>query len=303
MSAAALAGLIVCLLFLQRGVEQYGVQRQTFKTYPTNRENPDWTTTVIYEGPTPWHLLGPAIGIGAAAGVLVALAFGKRLALLGIWLLLCAAVVGLWARSQRTRDYAVWHRYQMKGDGLHDASVSVASVKGGLSVNIGKQVFLDGPVGSRNRKVIESSLALPNPMLYWARHRHPSSLKYPALAAAASPYRVLKGGFAYHRQTGSQPPFKLSFDSTRFVAPHWALGAPLAVPPLLWGLGMWRRWRRTRRGLCAACGYDLRESRDRCPECGKPIPPRRPGRRLDALRFRGTRTQPPQGPQPQEKPR
>jgi hypothetical protein len=47
----------------------------------------------------------------------------------------------------------------------------------------------------------------------------------------------------------------------------WLLSAPL-IPPAWW---VWRR-RKTRRsersGLCTNCGYDLRATPNRCPECG-----------------------------------
>jgi hypothetical protein len=50
--------------------------------------------------------------------------------------------------------------------------------------------------------------------------------------------------------------------------PHWASVAATGALPTWFTLLYVRRKRRRTSGSCRACGYDLRASPDRCPECG-----------------------------------
>ncbi len=55
------------------------------------------------------------------------------------------------------------------------------------------------------------------------------------------------------------------------LVPCWLAAFVLTILPAVW-VARWRRRRSARRrlaaGLCPSCGYDLRESHGRCPECG-----------------------------------
>ena len=73
------------------------------------------------------------------------------------------------------------------------------------------------------------------------------------------------------------PPFKL-FDRMveyKLLFPYWLAAVICAVWPAFWAARASRSRRRRirlRRGCCPHCGYDLRASPVRCPECGRPSP-------------------------------
>jgi predicted amidophosphoribosyltransferase len=48
----------------------------------------------------------------------------------------------------------------------------------------------------------------------------------------------------------------------------------LLLPPAVWLNGLRKTRRAKRLGLCPSCGYDLRASPERCPECGVTVPGR-----------------------------
>lgn len=69
------------------------------------------------------------------------------------------------------------------------------------------------------------------------------------------------------------PPSRMVFDHTLWTVrvEFWLPAVVLLVPAAVWG-DRWRRRRhragRVAAGLCLRCGYDLRASPGRCPECG-----------------------------------
>ena len=69
-------------------------------------------------------------------------------------------------------------------------------------------------------------------------------------------------GFVYETDKTGRSPY------TALAVPWWAIAALPATSAAL-AIASWTRSRRRRKlGRCPSCGYDLRATPDRCPECG-----------------------------------
>ena len=71
---------------------------------------------------------------------------------------------------------------------------------------------------------------------------------------------------------------KLGFTAGRWSV-SWAVGVPYwfvalvsGLPPIVYARRAMRRRRLAMAGCCRRCGYDLRASSGRCPECGQSMP-------------------------------
>jgi hypothetical protein len=166
-------------------------------------------------------------------------------------LLLCVAIVGLWAQSYR-KPYA--HPYDRKGP----VYCEVRSERGKFI-----SVTVKGP---RPQRQAWSWLLVGDPP-------RPRGTFYPAAGEVYGfgplVIRTGMGSMSYGATLAG--PDVASGLPYRFVAiAYWLPALVTAMLPAAWMIrrGSRRRARRQAMGLCPACGYDLRATPGRCPECG-----------------------------------
>jgi hypothetical protein len=168
-------------------------------------------------------------------------------------LLLCVAVCVLWVRSYFVWEMAALDTHARDDEYTTRTRWSLGSVYGRLSLKvkaIRDRVALasaPGEVGGARWRYAGNAAGTMGIFGWWETHR----------LFVVFEDEIDPGGHA---------------ESRRYVfVPYWALVLLFAIAPI----GMaWKRRRRGRRhsaGLCPACGYDLRATPDRCPECGAAV--------------------------------
>ena len=168
-------------------------------------------------------------------------------------LLLCVAVCVLWVRSHRVRDELAW----VDRHTLPHGSLS-RQTRSGIVVERGEV-----SVGHSSRTWDSDSMPMENePDFSWTAEPTGGP---PLTITGLSVWRRM--GFAYHRDLSKMGTF-YTFDSREVVFPFWGLALVLAALPVAFAGSRVRTSSRRRRSLCPSCGYDLRASPGRCPECG-----------------------------------
>jgi hypothetical protein len=160
-------------------------------------------------------------------------------------LLLLAAVVVMWVRSYFRHDTYAWYSDYPARKHWH-----VESSLGGLDLCCSQGYPTDMLQGYRGRPVSD-----------WERE---------GLLGDVFNYngrRIARGVAGFWRAHMPRGPTRTA--ETRFWGlPYWFLFALTAPAPLVMAVRRRRRRRRREKGQCLACGYDLRATPERCPECG-----------------------------------
>ena len=169
---------------------------------------------------------------------------------------LCLASLTLWARSYTGSD-SITRRWMTAADAHHSQHQSQE-----IQWTAGQMRFLVRHDTSFFPAHLTEDAARPR----WSYFRYGKGhIGWDAPPATTTWNRL---GFAAW-ETGWSASFADSQDRV-WAIPAWLLCAALAILPAVWVYGAYRRHRRRLIGRCIACGYDLRATPDRCPECGKP---------------------------------
>ena len=206
--------------------------------------------------------------LGIVASAVAALACAASLAA-------GAAAAVLWARSYWFGDRIDVNEQTVRAGNATDTTVTVLSGRGMVSVMVQQRtfnpvaqplVFMTGPDG----RMVPAPPAPPPPpppdsrVRTWGR----SPMQARTMHLLRDTFWQKLGFRRWTENPRQGTGAGITQGGVRF--PYWLVVLLSGVFPAAWLLGrrQVRRRRRRRAGLCASCGYDLRATPGRCPECG-----------------------------------
>lgn len=182
-------------------------------------------------------------------------------------LLLCVAALVLWVRSYRVSDVIRRDSRRITVDALTGHSVELRFAGGGLALKIATFSNSDPDLRLWRTRQISAGSSWE-----WTADQEPM---YPVLVPTGENRSLARGGFVW-MECSFQSYGILRYHENSAVLPWWSVVLSITVLPLFRLsrlLGIIRQSKRARGGSCRRCGYDLRASPNRCPECGTPVNP------------------------------
>ncbi|HXE52565.1 MAG TPA: hypothetical protein VN541_06085 [Tepidisphaeraceae bacterium] len=193
-------------------------------------------------------------------------------------LLLCAAVVVLWVRSERAGDLWEWSAADRPSRRCFQAQLRAS--RGEISIDYAELFFPTQKAfdlwmtnwKSQSGMAIKAGAVTFHHITQPARFAIGGSLgrfgfQYRTIQSTNTTVLLPAGRYPY---TGVVP-VTVSGTGRYLLLPFWAAAACTALAPILYAIGWMLRGRRNRsRDRCAGCGYNLTGNTSGvCPECGK----------------------------------
>jgi hypothetical protein len=164
-------------------------------------------------------------------------------------LLLCVGTCVLWARGYVIEDAVTWRRV--------DARRVLRSTRGSFIVYLNVSNWSNGGTGFGYAREVPDPSAVTEAELG----------AYLLSIGPRDHVSWVRCGFVWWRWQGWS-----GNSIATLIIPDWSVATATAFMPLAWALARIRRSqvrrRKGRMGRCPGCGYDLRATPDRCPECG-----------------------------------
>jgi hypothetical protein len=176
---------------------------------------------------------------------------------------LCLITIGLWIQSI-SQPYVIARTTEFAGNGgvfkgaNTKESLEFYSMRGGVDVRYYAYPDGSGPSGSA----------------LWSNSRVMAPLRLSEYPASTSRWNKAGFYFARGRPMGSfmSAPYRRRVATYVFVGiPYWFIAAITALLSIAMFFQRWRTARHLTIGRCATCGYDLRATPQRCPECGTAV--------------------------------